>query len=253
MRHPNAPRAPPLRSAAPVDPSQILKAVCPPPCEHEFFIDSWDGGLECSPDSYTPSGRKSAPRGALLRQTGHDHESCAGANPSLEPASAMQIPPSVRSGGWRAAGPARSCTWPGVGPPPAASPYNRCGAAQVTETCPVGGLCAGLLVHTPTRCRRDRVDRQRRRRSSGQGSRLPTAARRHSRPTRLSHYHRQWTNEWGQVKLRITSARVRTSTHRAGPVAVVVGLPGRRREPVRGGETGLKTRIGGFGLSTLEN
>src|SRR5665647_3415300 len=30
MRHPDAPRAPPLRSAAPVDPSQILKAVCPP-------------------------------------------------------------------------------------------------------------------------------------------------------------------------------------------------------------------------------
>ena len=27
-----------------------------------------------------------------------------------------------------------------------------------------------------------------------------TTARRHSRENRLSHYHRKWTKEWGQVK-----------------------------------------------------
>lgn len=36
-------------------------------------------------------------------------------------------------------------------------------------------------------------------RSFGRGSRLPRTARRHSREDRLSHYHRKWTNEWGQV------------------------------------------------------
>jgi len=66
-----------MRHAAPGCPSRATLAFSgsrgslpdieggmPPPCEHEFFIDSSDGGLECSPDSYTPSGRKSAPRGA---------------------------------------------------------------------------------------------------------------------------------------------------------------------------------------------
>jgi transposase-like protein len=48
------------------------------------------------------------------------------------------------------------------------------------------------------------------------------------------------------------AARSERSPERAGLVAVVVGLPRRRRESVRGGETGLKARIGGFGLSKLE-